>query len=126
MQTSYFAKAKNLYPTSVSIALQTPEWFTGKRYTALNPTPFILSFKDRPKEFEKYYRDLILKRLNPFTVYKDLGANSILLCWEKAGKFCHRRIVASWLEKELDIVIPEKEYVQVIPMKQVNLFEEEE
>jgi hypothetical protein len=30
-----------------------------------------------------------------------------LLCWEAPGKFCHRRLVAAWLEDALGIDVPE-------------------
>jgi len=31
----------------------------------------------------------------------------VLLCWEKRGVACHRRLVAEWLETELGITVPE-------------------
>jgi len=40
-------------------------------------------------------------------VYEELGEDSILLCWEKSGDFCHRRLVAEWLEKELNVKVNE-------------------
>jgi hypothetical protein len=30
-----------------------------------------------------------------------------MLCWEKPGEGCHRRICAEWLETALGIVVPE-------------------
>jgi uncharacterized protein (DUF488 family) len=33
--------------------------------------------------------------------------NSVLLCWENPGEFCHRRIVASWIFENLKIEVPE-------------------
>lgn len=30
-------------------------------------------------------------------MWKELDG-SVLLCWEKSGAFCHRRLVAEWLE----------------------------
>jgi uncharacterized protein (DUF488 family) len=29
------------------------------------------------------------------------------LCHEKAGEFCHRRLIADWLNRELGIEVPE-------------------
>ena len=43
-------------------------------------------------------------------VFLDLGENAILLCHEPPGQFCHRRLVAAWLEKFLNIVVPESHY----------------
>ena len=45
--------------------------------------------------------------LDPETVYKELGEDSIIICYERYDKFCHRFIVAEWLEKELGIEISE-------------------
>jgi len=42
-------------------------------------------------------------------VYEELGENAVLLCWEKDG-FCHRHLVADWLQEKLGIEI--KEYVK--------------
>ena len=53
------------------------------------------------------YYDEILNMLNPRKVFDEIGENSILLCYEKSGKFCHRRLVADWIEKELGIEVPE-------------------
>jgi uncharacterized protein (DUF488 family) len=41
----------------------------------------------------------ILEKLNPNKVIKDLPDKSILLCWEEPGDFCHRQLVARWLNK---------------------------
>jgi len=44
--------------------------------------------------------------LNPVHVADDLEGK-VLLCWELPGQFCHRRLVAEWLEKNLLIEVPE-------------------
>jgi uncharacterized protein (DUF488 family) len=50
----------------------------------------------------------ILDRLDPRKVfYDDLGEDAILLCWEKPGEFCHRRLVAEWIEAALGVKVPE-------------------
>jgi uncharacterized protein (DUF488 family) len=49
----------------------------------------------------------ILDNLDPRKVYEDLGQEAILLCWEKPGDFCHRGMVAEWLEEHLGIRVPE-------------------
>lgn len=35
------------------------------------------------------------------------GLEPVLCCWESAGLFCHRRLVAEWLQRQLDIEVPE-------------------
>lgn len=53
----------------------------------------------------QYYK-LVLSILNPEEVYKALK-DKILLCYEEPLNFCHRHIVAAWLETELGILVPE-------------------
>ena len=48
-----------------------------------------------------------MDKLDPAQVAADLGPNAILLCWEPPGKFCHRRLVAEWLEEHLGVEILE-------------------
>ena len=35
------------------------------------------------------------------------GDDFVLLCWEQPGEFCHRLVVAAWLQKELGVVVEE-------------------
>lgn len=53
---------------------------------------------------EEYYKQ-VLSKLNPESIYKELD-NSFLLCYENDG-FCHRHIVAAWLELYLNIEVNE-------------------
>lgn len=114
MNTSNFSKnGKN--PNAISIAGRAPEWYTGKQYKKLAPKYwFFKKFKDLQDEhyldeafYIEQYNKEVLSVLNPKEVYEELGENAILLCWEKAGDFCHRRLVADWLEKSLNIKIDE-------------------
>lgn len=58
-------------------------------------------------QYAEQYRALVLYWEHPDRVVEFLGADAILLCWEPAGQFCHRRLVAEWLETSLGIVVPE-------------------
>ena len=59
----------------------------------------------------EYYKQL--RQLDPRQVYEDLK-DCTIICHEapkdlaSGKKFCHRRMVAGWLETELGIVIPEE------------------
>ena len=59
---------------------------------------------------EEYYKQ-VLSKLDAKEVVKELeeqfGNNVILLCYEEVQEFCHRHLVATWLEKELGIEVPE-------------------
>ena len=117
MKTSNF-KISGADPNAVSIA-RYPPWrgpsaFKGRRYQALAPSKALLSaWKageiSQAKYIEWFYQET-LSPLNPAQVFKELGADAILLCYEPPGEFCHRRIVAEWLEKALSASIPEKKF----------------
>lgn len=107
MKTSYFAKYKN--DDGVSIAIKSPTWFTGDSYPDLFPKWSFLKqyFKDHDEDaYVIAYYDQILSKLDPNKVFNDLK-DKTLLCWEKSGEFCHRRIVAEWLRINLGISVPE-------------------
>lgn len=59
---------------------------------------------------EEYYR-VVLSKLDPHEVLNEIvslfGDDATLLCFEKAGEFCHRRIVADWIEKGTGVNVPE-------------------
>jgi len=92
-------------PRLVSIANWDPHWYKGRRYPALAPKKNMLKGLSREEYTRRYSR--ILAGLDPQRVWNDLGEDAILLCWERPGEFCHRRLVAEWLEQNLGVVIPE-------------------
>ena len=109
MNTSYFAKSSH-HPKAVCIAAKRPRFYKGKIYPKLAPKPWFLYKykKDGDEDFytEQYHKE-ILNKLNPKKVYKELGKDAVLICWEGSGKFCHRHIVAEWLSINLGIKITE-------------------
>jgi hypothetical protein len=117
LQTSNFSRAgRDPSIKCVSIALYAPRGYPKvRRYPALAPTRQMLKMGEA--EYRAAYQE-ILDRLDPRKVYQELGEDAVLLCWEKPGEFCHRRLVAEWLEKHLGVEIPE----YVAPGKQKNLF----
>jgi uncharacterized protein (DUF488 family) len=54
----------------------------------------------------KEYYNQVLSKLSPQEVYEELD-NSVLLCYEDNNEFCHRHIIAKWLELSLGIYVPE-------------------
>lgn len=66
----------------------------------------VISEEENNKYYiEEYYKQ-VLSALDPEQIYRELY-NSILLCYEENQEFCHRHIVAAWLEILLDIEVPE-------------------
>lgn len=122
IKTSYFAKYKK--ENGVSIALSTPNWFQGEEYKKLAPPKKLLyDYKSRlvdKEEYKNIYLKEVLNRLDPKEVAKDLN-DKVLLCYEKAGDFCHRRLVAEWLEENLNIKVEEIQ-IKKEKFKQVSLF----
>ncbi len=99
--TSYYAN-RNLYNAPIwlrliGISLKIPAWFKGGAFRHLAPTPEILNIKDS-RIYTRRYREVVLSVLDPVKVYHVLD-DSALLCWESPEKFCHRHIVAQWLEE---------------------------
>ena len=62
-------------------------------------------------EYIKSYYDIRLKDLNVkkllYTLNERFGNNIILLCHEDIDEFCHRRLVADYIELKTGIYIPE-------------------
>ena len=110
MKTSCFSIAGN-NKNGVAICQYPPSYYAGRIYRALAPSVDLLrAYKIgwvSQESFVTRYREETLSKLSAQRVFDDLGNSAILLCHEKPGEFCHRRIVAKWLESELSIEVPE-------------------
>lgn len=116
--TSYFAKLKalpnNIIP--ISICAKVPSWYEGLQYKKLAPKyDFFMKWKENHDNdyYIKCFNEQVLNKLNVLTVIKDLidlipqdlisehGLNKTicLVCYEKPSDFCHRHLVADWLNK---------------------------
>jgi len=108
--TSYFNSNGWNPKNAVSIAGKSPPYYMSNEYKKLAPKYWFFDKykRDGDKKYytEQYYKE-VLNKLNPEEVYNDLGQDTVLLCWEKPGEFCHRHIVAEWLSNALDIEIKE-------------------
>ena len=87
-----------------------------RRLCALEPGEWFRSVA--PARYLKLYNE-ILNQLDPAAIFDRLiafGANPVMLCWETAsdcrsGKtFCHRHLVAQWLEQRLSIQVREVDH----------------
>ena len=104
IQTSYYQKSGSL-PNAVGISQGVPKWYTGALYKKLAP-PWEIVKIENEATFRRLYYEMVLSHLNPVHVADELEGK-VLLCWELPGQFCHRRLVAEWLEKNLLIEVPE-------------------
>lgn len=98
--TGYFTKHAKLN-NAVSIALYTPKAIKIPSYKPLMPTKQILfKYKNDADYTEEMYRNEyyknVLNKLDPKEIYSALDEH-VLLCYEKSNDFCHRHIIAEWL-----------------------------
>ena len=117
VKTSYFGSKLWHGKNAVAISRGVPQWYRGRAYKALAPPWDLLRIEDE-EEYTRRYKREVLSRLDPQKVLEDLGDDAILLCWEKPGEFCHRRLVAEWLEEALGIEVPELGF----EVEQMSLF----
>lgn len=114
--------------TCVAISLGMPKWMSPPlpNLRALNPKPWMLHM-EKEAYTEAYNR--LLAELSPRKIVDYLEAFSegrpvVLLCYEKPGDFCHRGLVAQWLNRELGLGVQEysKCAVQDPEIRQMELF----
>jgi hypothetical protein len=104
--TSNFKTAGHL-AQAVAISRGVPKGWRGKVYKALAPSWALVKIAD-PETFIKLYRAQVLDKLDARQVLEDLGGDDfVMLCWEQPGEFCHRLVVAAWLQKELGVKVEE-------------------
>lgn len=123
MRTTYFWKATHEPEAGakyVSISRQNLRGAeTMETYPALMPGWDIINMAHNlgySEECLKKYREEYFKQLDGLDVrkvYEDLK-DCVLVCFEApkdlvtGKKFCHRRMVAGWIESEFGIVVPEE------------------
>ena len=109
--TTYFAKLKKLPANIIPISIcgKAPDWYTGLQYKKLAPKyGFFMEWKqNHDNEFYiEHFNDEVLDKLNTQTVLQELydlagikdNQEIALVCYEKPMDFCHRHLVANWLE----------------------------
>lgn len=121
--TSYFAKLKSLPDNIIPISIcgKAPDWYTGLQYKKLAPKyDFFMKWKENHDNdyYIKCFNEHVLDKLNAEQVIKELDnillnqtttidysgdlkdvPRIALICYERPGDFCHRHLVADWLNK---------------------------
>lgn len=91
---------------TVSLSRYPPIWYEGFSYPDFFPPEDIVTlFRNHEitsLEYTTVFVDRILSKLNPQVVIKDLldlapGKDIILCCWGRPDEYCHRHLVASWI-----------------------------
>jgi len=121
--TSYFAKLKSLPDNVIPISIcgKAPSWYKGLQYKKLAPKyDFFMKWKENHDNdyYIKCFNEQVLDKLNAQDVIQELDdlllsvTTSIdynvdemkvpriaLICYEKPSDFCHRHLVADWLNQ---------------------------
>lgn len=110
--TSYYAKHGS-NPKAIGISYSVPKWFDKSRHLCmLAPTwDLVGGYKDgsiTQQEYTTRYVQLLEGReIDPMGIAHNLPEGTILLCYERPGDFCHRRVLAEWVEQTTGVKIPE-------------------
>lgn len=106
--TTYFANLGKLPADTVPISIcgKAPDWYKGLQYKKLAPKWEFFQQWKRTHDNEYYidhYWEEVLKPLNAQQIVKELielakCPHIALVCYEKPTDFCHRHLVAGWLE----------------------------
>lgn len=117
--TTYFANLKkipsNIIP--ISICGKAPQGYQGIQYKTLAPKyGFFMEWKQNHDNdfYIQHFNAEVLDKLDPAIVLKHLetmsgGQDIVLVCYEKPGDFCHRHLVAKWLNEKLGLDVKEYE-----------------
>ena len=111
--TSYFGKLNSLPDNVVPISIcgKVPDWYNGLEYKKLAPKwSFFKEWKENHDNnyYIKCFNEQVLDKLNVLDTIMELSEltrfenryNDIcLICYEKPEDFCHRHLVADWLNR---------------------------
>lgn len=113
--TSYFANSKKLHKENIvviGIALYPPKWFAGPSLKMVSPSYDILHNSKSQEDYEQRFSSEILAHRDPNVFLSNIeslakGKDVALCCYEKPGDFCHRHLVAKWMNEKLGLQIEE-------------------
>ena len=105
--TSYFSNIRNLPKDIIPISIsgKCPDWYNGIEYKKLAPKyKFFMEWKQNKdvtfyiEHFQKEVLDILTQEevVNKLFELSD-GKDIAILCYEKPTDFCHRHLVADWL-----------------------------
>ena len=112
--TSYFAQLRNLPKDiiPISICAKAPSWYNGYEYKRISPSYNVLMKYKQDYDEEDYIKNFNKQILSNITINefvndlielleirKGQKVNICLLCYEKPYDFCHRHLVAKWLNE---------------------------
>ena len=112
--TSYFSNIPNLEKAGIAccaICLKVPAFFEGPNLASVAPSGSILMDHKRDHDDKKYKERYINEilcayRFHPEYITEFLekisgGRDVALLCYERPEDFCHRHILAEWMNEKM-------------------------
>jgi hypothetical protein len=119
--TGNFANLKKylvagLYPISIA---RFNRYFNGSNIIELAPHSWLINYPEEKyiPEYQKILKGLVKEQVILKIKQITSGRDAILLCYEKAGDFCHRQLVAKWLSD-----IQEVKEFETVKQKEPTLF----
>ena len=128
--TGYYAKLKeyeNAGLQPLSIAGKAPDFYKGPQFKSLAPEYKMFMDWKKGKIDNMGYTSIFLEHLNTLDkeavrrMLTSFDKDGILLCYEKPGEFCHRHIVADWLESNFGWKIDEYDIKTEDIKKKLNI-----
>lgn len=119
IRTGYFSQLKKYEAMGyipISISRIKPKWYTGATAIELSPSADLLyqyknGFVDVEQYTARYFRELDKRVVNVYLKQWEKLANNtkgvVLLCYEKPNDFCHRHLLADFMNKEYGFNITE-------------------
>ena len=113
--TGYFAKLKEYKKNGlipISITRFPPKWFEGEQCQDLAPSAELLKkYKDMymdEEHFEIHYNEM-LSQIDVLKIVEEAvkGRDVVLCCFEKSDDFCHRHLLAKWLNEKYGMNVQE-------------------
>jgi len=124
--TSNYARHAN-NPLAIGISLTVPDWYEGVWLKSLAPgTDMVGKIKKgsenyNQRKYTREYLDLLKARnIDPQNLIDSMPDGTLLLCYESPGVFCHRRVLADWVERHTGFVIEEWKNENEIERDQQN------
>ena len=124
--TSYYSMVSKLpdYIVPIAISGGIPDFWNGRPWTRkLAPKKWFFDEWKKNHDNDFYTRNFeneVLSKLDPIGVLKWLydtankkesGKIPCMICYERPDSFCHRHLVADWLNKTIPDLVDCREYV---------------
>lgn len=108
--SNYARNGKN--PNAYGTSYMRPRWYKGKMlFDVAPPKDLVTEYKNGNVTEEQYtirYIQALKDRgLTPENTLELIPDGAVLLCYEPPGAFCHRRILAEWIQMYTGVVIEE-------------------